>query len=238
MVKIVQDHIEQRLFDNAKDVGDLTPTNALPRFNRYMHKVEDKVAQFVMEDFFDEWISMNLIAHQNEYDLPVWDSDNPWIPWIPEVNKLLEVSIKYKDWTWSWKKATLMNQSLLNHPLEWYKTNQPASTPLFRFDNKKIRIYPEPTENVTDWLIIRYARTNVDVELSTEESDLSLPRKYIPVILDGMSYQLHKTNKDVQVMEFYKKEWEQSLDEMLTDLWDRYIQPQPYRNPNLSNMMY
>jgi len=54
MAKTVEDRINQRLFDNAKDTSDLTPANALPRFNRYMHKIEDKVTQWVMEDFFED----------------------------------------------------------------------------------------------------------------------------------------------------------------------------------------
>ena len=151
---------------------------------------------------------------------------------------MLECTVKYSTTSWegSWVKATEMPAGNLPNPVARYTDNQSVDAPYFRFDNKKLRIYPAPTINVTNWLVLRYARTNVDVALTTVESALSIPRDYIWVILEGMSYQLKKTNKSVDA-KFYKEEWNEALLEMLTAIWDRYMQPWQYRNPVLTNLM-
>ena len=239
MAKTVEDYIEERLFDNAKVADDLPVVDALIRFNRFLHRAENKIAHFVMENYFDEWLNIDLVAGQNEYDLPLWDSEDPAVPTIAEFKKLLECSIKYGTDSWGGfgVKATELPAWSLPRPLWRYTENQPQTLPYFRFDNKKLRIYPTPTEDVTWWLILRYARSNVDVELTTLESELSIPRDYIWVILEGMTYQLVKTNKHTAVIWFHKDEREEALKTMLTDIGDRYLQPWIYKNPNLTNLM-
>ena len=234
--KTVEDYIDERLYQTAKDEADISKTDALIRFNRYMHRIENYIAHFIMEDFYDEWMTIDLDDGENLYDLPIWDSWLAELEEFPEFKKLLECSIKY-DWVWAGNKAAELPDWSLPYPLEWYKTNQPSTAPYFRFDNKKLRIYPTPTQDVEDGLVLRYARSEVDVLLTTNEKDMTVPRQHIPVILKWMTYQLKKTNSDVWIIKTYKKDWEDALDGMVKDVGDRYAQPWEYSNPYLSNLM-
>lgn len=237
MAKTVENYIDERLFDNAKTEDDLPKTNALVWFNRWLHKLEESIAWFINENFYDNNVELDLVSWTKKYELPTGDSDASDVVGIPEFKKLLEVSLNY-DGVWTGNKAIEMTDFNNWEPETYYDTKQPKSSPRYMFEWRyNIKIYPTPTVNVTSWMKIRYARTDADVTLATSESALSLPRQYIPSILEYMTFQLAKTNKDWDV-QYYELEWEKAREEVLTFIGNRYAQPVTYRNPNLSNMMW
>lgn len=237
MAKTVEDYIWERLFDNASNTWDITVNKALVWFNRYLHRLENEIAIFLMEDSYDEGLSIDLVSWQSDYDLPTWDSSGPTIPWILEFKKLLECTVNYSGAWVRWFKAKELPDWSLEHPIEWYATDSSAETPMFKFKWKnKLTIFPTPTENITDWLKLRYAKTDWDVELDVDETELSIPRQYIQVILEWMSYQLAKSTKDNNLL-ICKSDYSEAKKEMLWQLSDRYIQPSQYTNPNLRHLM-
>jgi len=238
MAKTIAIYIDEWLFDNAVNWWDITPAKALVRFNRYLHKLENEIAIFLMENSYDDWIKINLVDWQKDYNLPTWDSSWPTIPWISEFKKLLECSVNY-DWpTSKWYKAIELPDGSLPNPIERYSTENSTKSPMFKFLWKNtLTIYPTPKKSVTDWLKLRYSKTDYDVELATLETALSIPRQYIPVILDGMSYQLAKTIKDKDLLAILERDYKESKRDMMAQLSDRYSQPVQYHNPNLYNLM-
>lgn len=234
--KTIGTHISEWMTDNARNAWDIDASLVLNWFNKYYHEIENEIATFIMDWYFDSELTFNLIANQDTYALPLWNSGGPATTWVPEFYKMLEVSIKYKD-----DKKYLLAREYpewdLILPEDAYSEIEPRLLPMFKLTRKSIKIYPTPKENVTAGLKIRYAWTSPDVSASTKEDELTIPRQYIPVILDWCSWQNAMTVRDPNVMMF-KQNYLEWVNKLLTQLSDRYIQPTNYRNPYLRHLMY
>lgn len=235
--KTIASYISDWMNDNARNAWDLDANVALVWFNRRYHEIENKIATFIMDNYFDAYYSIDLDSTNNVYTLPEWNSSWQWLT-EPELRKLLEISIDYTG-NWHYVKADELPDWDLPHPLEWYAKHATRWHPMFKFDWKSnIIIFPFATEDITDWIHIRYAANTPDIQNSSTatEEDLTIPRQYIHVILMWMSWDNAKAVKDPDVM-MYKQDYYQAMNEMLAELSDRYIQPTQYHTPNLRWLM-
>lgn len=233
--KTVTNYISDWMNDNARNAWDLDANVALVWFNRRYHEIENKIATFIMDNYFDTYQSMSTVAWQFAYPLPRWDSSWPEFLDVPELRKLLELSIDYTG-DGKFVKAEEIPDWDLSFPLEWYSNHCSKRRPYFKFDGKSdIIVFPTPQSN--DWEIrLRYAANTPDVDWATTEDQLTIPRQYIHVILMWMSWDNAKAVKDKDVL-MYKQDYYQAMNEMLAELSDRYIQPTQYHTPNLRNLM-
>jgi len=223
--------------DNARNATDLDANVALVWFNRRYHEIEWKIATFIMDNYFDEYMDINLVANNAVYELPTWDSWWSYLPDYPELRKLLELSIDYTG-NWKFVKADEFPDWDVQQPLEWYSKHTSHWRPYFKFEWKsRIRLYPTPTEDVTGWLRIRYAANTPDVAATDTENDLTIPRQYIHVILMWMSWDNAKAVNDTKNVMMFKQDYYQAMNEMMAELSDRYIQPTQYHTPNLRWLM-
>ena len=237
MAKAIWSYISDWMNDNARNATDLDANVALVWFNRRYHEIEWKIATFIMDNYFDEYMDMNIVANQATYLLPTWDSSGSTLPDFPELRKLLELSVDYTG-NWKFVKADEFPDGDVQQPLEWYSKHASHWRPYFKFEWKDyITLYPTPTENVTWGLRIRYASNTPDVVATDSEDDLTIPRQYIHVILMWMNWDNAKAVNDVKNVQMYKQDYYQAMNEMLAELSDRYIQPTQYHTPNLRWLM-
>lgn len=232
--KTIQSYITQFLLDNGKSAQQV-PT-VLPRFNRRMHELEEELVNFVNNDLYKEWISIDFVDWQNKYDLPSWNSNEDDDPLIPQLKKVLEVSVKYDEESTMYQKAREFSRDNSEQPESRVEEYQTTLTPLFAFDKKQIVIYPTPTADVDDGLVIRYAKSTTDVSLSDTEDEMPFAWYYINTILVGMSVDLAKANKDPN-LQLYIAERARAKNKALGAISDRYITTTNYRNPDLSHLM-
>lgn len=224
--------------DNARNATDLDANTALVWFNRRYHEIENKIATFIMDNYFDDYMTITTVANQALYQLPTWNSSASTLPSFPELRKLLELSIDYND-NWRYVKADELPDWDLELPLEWYEKHCSKWKPFFKFEWKSgIRLYPTPDKDVTWWIHIRYAANTPDIQNATTstEEDLTIPRQYIYIIWMWMSWDNAKAVKDPDVL-MYKQDYYQAITQMLAELSDRYIQPTQYHTPNLRHLM-
>ena len=223
--------------DNARNATDLDANVALVWFNRRYHEIEGKIATFIMDNYFDEYMDINLVANQATYDLPTGSSVWSTLPDYPELRKLLELSVDYNG-NGKFAKADEFPDGDVELPLEFYSKHSSTRRPYFKFEWKsRITLYPTPKENVTWGLRIRYASNTPDVSATDTEDDLTIPRQYIYVILMWMSWDNAKAVNDVKNVTMYKQDYYQAMNEMLAEMADRYIQPTRYHTPNLRWLM-
>ena len=236
MAKSIWSYISDWMNDNARNATDLDANVALVWFNRRYHEIEWKIATFIMDNYFDEYMDMNLVANNATYDLPTGSSIESTLPDYPELRKLLELSIDYNG-NGKFVKADEFPDWDVQQPLEWYSDHATPWRPYFKFEWKsKITLYPTPKENVIWGLRMRYASNTPDVTAQSTEDDLTIPRQYIHVILMWMSWDNAKAIKDKDVI-MYKQDYYQAMDDMLAEMADRYIQPTTYHTPNLRWLM-
>ena len=232
--KTIGTHIAEWMTDNARNAWDIDATLVLNRFNKYYHELETQIATFVMDGYFDSELTFDLVANQDTYLLPWWNSGGNDTT-APQFFKLLECSVKYKD-NGKYLLAREYPDGDQPYPQTFYSEKEPKLCPMFKITRKSIKIFPTPTENVEDWLLIRYAWPSADVSATTKEDELTIPRQYIPVILDWCSWQNAITVRDPNVLMF-KQNYQEWVQKMLWELSDRYVQPTAYRNPYLRYLM-
>lgn len=237
MAKLIGSYISDWMNDNARNATDLDANVALVWFNRRYHEIEWKIATFIMDNYFDSYIDINLVANQATYDLPTWDSGGSTLPDYPELKKLLELSIDYNG-NGKFVKADEFPDGDVVMPLEFYSEHASTRRPYFKFEWKsKITLYPTPKEDVTWGLRMRYAANTPDVSATDSEDDLTIPWEYIHVILMWMSWDNAKAINDIKNVQMFKQDYYQAMNEMLAELSDRYIQPTSYHTPNLRWLM-
>lgn len=236
MAKSIWSYISDWMNDNARNATDLDANVALVWFNRRYHEIEWKIATFIMDNYFDSYIAIDTEAWVMSYELPTWDSLWPTIPDIPELRKLLELSIDYNG-NGKYVKADELPEWDLSHPLTFYTDHASKWRPFFKFEWKNnITIFPQPDKDVEWWLHIMYAANTPDVVATDTEDDLTIPRQYIYIIGMWMSWDNAKAVKDKDVL-MYKQDYYQAMNEMLAEMADRYIQPTQYHTPNLRWLM-
>lgn len=234
--KTIASYISDWMNDNARNATDLDANVALVWFNRRYHEIENKIATFIMDNYFDAYVGMDLVEWQATYELPLWDSSWSLLPDVPELRKLLELSIDYTG-NGHYVKADELPEWDLPMPLTYYSNHTAKYRPHFKFEWKNyITLFPTPQQDVEEWLHIMYAANTPDVLATDTEDDLTIPRQYIHVIGMWMSWDNAKAVKDQDVL-MYKQDYYQAMNEMLAELADRYIQPTQYHTPNLRWLM-
>ena len=235
--KLVSDYITQWLYDNWKSAQQVP--NALGRFNRRMHELEEEIVTFVNNDLYTEGIAIDLELWVNHYALPTGNSVSNDEILIPQLKKILEVDIYYDPGQTLPTKCREFTRDNFDQPETRYETYQTTLTPLFGFKGKEIIIYPTPTEDRADWLVIRYAKSALDVTTSTQEDEFPFAWYYINAILVWMSVDLEKANHWNGSREHLSAKQDRVTEKgkALSDLSDRYITATNYRNPNLIHLM-
>lgn len=142
-------------------------------------------------------------------------------------------------------KAAQNNYANLARPTDWYDTNQPYVSPFFMFDNNNIVIYPTPTENITDWLKIIYARSDLEVQIwdinnPAVLSTLTIPRQFYETIVKGMTYLTFKARGKARSSDAIAamQDYAEGRKKMMQRLGQRFNQPEVWYLPNLTSLMY
>lgn len=223
MTKKIIDHINDWMFDNARNSWDIDANKVLWWFNKYYHEIEEEVATFIVDWYFDKDTTVNLVNWTDTYT-------------ISDLSKVLEVSVKYKS-NMPYVLAREYPDWDMRRPQDTFSAHTSIWTPMFKVVwLNQIKVFPTPTEDCTAWLKVRYSSTYTDVEANDYETALSLPVIAIPVILEWCTWQNAKTCRDPNVL-MYKQDYEEEKNKLFTWLSDRYVQPANYRNPNLKWLM-
>lgn len=142
-------------------------------------------------------------------------------------------------------KAAQNNYANLAHPIDRYDTNQEYVAPFFMFDDNNIVIYPTPTENVSDWLKIIYARSDVEVQIANINNPavlatLTIPRQFYDTIVRGMTYLTFKGRAKARSSDAIAalQDYADGRKKMMQWLGQRFNQPEVGYLPNLTSLMY
>ncbi|MBO7696142.1 MAG: hypothetical protein J6T10_26200 [Methanobrevibacter sp.] len=68
--KTITTYISEWMNDNARNATDLDANTALVWFNRRYHEIENKIATFIMDNYFDDYMTITTVANQALYQLP------------------------------------------------------------------------------------------------------------------------------------------------------------------------
>lgn len=201
-------------------VSQLPDATAVKYMNIGYHKVKRAIIALRQEFFWDTFKSSTTVIGQSEYSLPTGLTWN-----YKDLTKALAFSIKYES-TWDYIPCDKKYPYSLDHDLDWYKTNQPSTTPFYHIADDSYFIYPAPLEAVTDWIKIYWIKDLVDIDETTTEVNIfdgKIPTDYHYIVsyyIRYMYYMSRWVNFKADTREA-KNDFEIALNEITDWLWER-----------------
>jgi hypothetical protein len=127
-----------------------------------------------------------------------------------------------------------------------YTTNQAAEDPFFIITGNNVKIYPTPTRNVVNWLKFFYARSDLEIQIANISDTatynaLTIPRQYHKrVIAKYIAYRIFESRWRVAEADRQEVKYEQSKQNMVETMLQRYSSPEETVNPFIwnTNLMY
>ena len=170
-------------------------------------------------------IFASTVADTSEYDLPLWSAG------VPDFYSIIQLRVAYKNdkhWNPVYRVCKPINLSDYNirptsntydngelvsqggrqswEPYVWNRISM--RNPRYTFVSKgKIKIYPTPVEWITNWIALTYnfIEDINGIAANTDESTLNLPRYFLDVIDDYLSFRLYQAENPELAQTYYQQ---------------------------------
>ena len=152
--------------DNACDTTQLPDTVWLRYYNDGRDVLIDRIIE-EKEDYFYNEIRANLVSWQREYTIPKrGELDQSWNP-MDWLKKIKGISIKFKSTDTDFTKLDCSVLENLDYDLLSYDE---TTRPFYVTSDNSNFLYPTPTENITNGMIIYGIMYPQLLTLSSEET--------------------------------------------------------------------
>lgn len=217
----------QGIFNMARLVaGNVSPTDPrftdaalLPFAQIARHEIENSIITRVDEDYFYKIFKVNTVANQNEYS---FQSTN----WIQlGMKKILSVGIKYKTTDVYYKSIDPCPTNNFTKYIDELRKTNPAWLSFYTLKNSSLYIYPEPTEIVSNWLMVEAIVTLPDLTITSTDDEIfpnSELRDYHYIIALWIAPYIHKILKQANDAQYADNEYRKSIEKMVSEVWERY----------------
>lgn len=203
--------------------------DALPYFNKRRNEIVNIIKDRVNKDFFFDIFTTDLVSWQREYPLPIASDSTVWITNIER----LEMYDKSTDTYRSLKENKILTNKSFDelaniHPSKWSYIVRDSS--LF--------IFPTPTENITDWIVMYATNTLRDVTESSTADDIfqwhSELREYMQLIADGVVIDLYAKARQYDDKNIAQQDYNDNIQKMIKALGNRTLVVAYEEMPDLS----
>ena len=207
----VQQRIDNWKLSELRWSNQVNDAVCLAWYNQWYRIFQKYLLEYIANQLQTQAIVQNIETWKSEYDLPFWESD--WHDFYSIAQ--LRIAYKEKDWIPQYKICEELNIADYNiHPTTWNQIWWPAiykritkRTPRYEFISKnKVKIYPTPTEDVDNWFNMRFNFVTADItNPNTNENTLWVPRYFLDVIDDYLSYRLYQAENPELAAVYYKQ---------------------------------
>lgn len=191
----VQQRITEWKLSELRGASQVNNNVCLVWYNQWFRIFQKYLLEYVANQFQTQAIVQDIHAGQSEYTLPFWESDGH------DFYSIAQLRIAYDDKNWVpvYKVCENLNIADYNiNPTTWKQMGWPdiykritKRTPRYEFISKnKVKIYPTPDKDIENWFNLRFNFFDKEVSLNTDESSLNVPRYFLDVIEDYLSYRL------------------------------------------------
>lgn len=208
----------------------------LARYNKGLQIFQKTILEYVSGMQNVSSIIKDIDKDIADYNLPMWDAG------IPDFYSIIQLRVAYhcdKNETPIYRVCKPINLSDYNinptnniydannnligqwgrqkgSPIIWWKISE--LEPRYMFTGKNsIKIFPTPTEDITNWLSLNYNFIEQPVGLNTDESSLNLPRYFFDAIEDYMTFRLYQA-ENPEMAQWYYQQFQQTLNDNIYGL--------------------
>lgn len=190
--------------------------------------------QMLNEDFFWDTKKTNLVANQNEYNLPTSTADDWGYLSLKRVEVKFKSTDNYREVVSSDELPTLSLDSA-----DYVAVN--GVKPFYEIKDGSIFLYPTPTEAVVDGLVIRNTQNLPDITVSSVENDFfgqrTELRTFVQVIADGVAADLYGKSRQYDDKNIAEQDFINHLNLMIKTVSNRWNNIITAQEPDLSHLM-
>ena len=198
---------------------------ALLRYNKWLQIFQKELLEYVANQWLTTSVTLNTEAGRDTYALPFdfnikGTTPNPI---LTDFYSIIQLRVAYKTDKNNvpvYKVCNLIDVADYNitpkgrsygEPLIWRRITKlsPRYTFINKYENDKVqthlRLFPTPDKTITGWISLNFNYINKPVEASTDEDTLWLPRYFLDVIDDYMSYRLFQAENPELAGTYYQQ---------------------------------
>ena len=206
----------------------VTDNEAIVLLNQIYHDAVYTIKNDIWEDFlYQEW------EIDSEVDVSKYPFDQA-IPTEDYIDKIQGVLIKYTADQAFYTPARHVLATSLEKEEAFYEQYQPTNDPIFYVQNDVLKIFPAPKESIIDGIVLKSLMGVKDLELSTAEDSIRVPRTFHTVLVHGLMWLFFQRRGLTNDEKYYRWEYKQAKRDMVRDLSDKVKWPIHVVMPNLS----
>lgn len=204
--------------------------DALLYFNKRRNEIVNIIKDRVNKDFFFDIFSTDLVSWQREYPLPQASDTDVGITNIERIEVKYRSSDEYREVK---ENRTLSKKS--RDELANISINDGS----YIVRDSSLFLFPTPTENIVDWLIMYATNTLRDVTVSSTADDIfqwhSELREYVQLIADGVVIDLYAKARQYDDKNIAQQDYNDNIQKMIKALSNRTLEIAYSEMPDLSD---
>lgn len=207
--------------DETNTTTDMIPDNTMySQLNNYYYQVWSKVVS--LDRNYGRWSrTANVVKDVNQYDLKPVDNSTPSY-WQYRIEK---VSIKIDPNDKVFTKLEKRDRDQLIKDESRYAKYQDEDKPFFILSDQSIFVYPTPTKNITDWLVLEWPKKPYALTSWMTENDILIPAERHYVLVKGMKVYVYTKRNLINEKNDALAEFNAEVFKMETQLQHRETSP-------------
>lgn len=220
------------IFTRARRLANVNSTqwtdgDILEDLNIIYHDLCETIINEVSEDFFIKEFNTDTVIWQRAYDLQEATSIQTW------HKKIKKVYVKFSANDTYYTELKEVSFNWLRDDLDYYSDNTPTAEAFFFLKWNQIVIFPSPSEEIINWLIVESSITPIDLVAWWAEWTILIPRQFHNIIVQGMLQYIFAHLIKIWEKNDAINDYERLKNDMVSELSDRVIAPLLGELPNL-----
>lgn len=187
---------------------------AIAHFNFVYQDLTNEIITELKEDYYYDIAKTDLVAWINRYNIK--QVIHNWS--TRDINKIKNVWIK--DWEY-YRKVDRVDVANLDTWLDWLKEHQPKEIPIYYVGWNDIIIFPEPKEDIIDWLKIEVIYQPLDLDITATEDEIEIPKRFHRTIVSWVLPYVYAYKQQPQLEQMKLQEYQLAKQKMLKQLKNR-----------------
>lgn len=179
----------------------------------WYNELKKKLISIWRNNLFADQIWIDTIAWQNVYTLPLGTTDTRPTNGLKDFVSVIQLEVAYRiNPRTNLPVYHVCEQVMAEEFSDKKWSRQSKHKPRYEFLWKnQIVIFPTPTENITNWIKLRYNYWEEDINKTTQEANIKLPFYLIDTLDMYLDFRLKRHETDRASAQIEYEMWEKEI---------------------------